>query len=48
MKISVVIPCYGSEKTIESVVEEIIRTCDPRGEPYWRRWAMFMWLCWAG
>lgn len=34
MKISVVIPCYGSEKTIEGVVEEITQTLSTREDEY--------------
>lgn len=34
MKISVVIPCYGSERTIEPVVEEIERTIRQRETEY--------------
>ena len=32
MKLSFVIPCYGSEKTIEAVVDEIVRTVAERPE----------------
>lgn len=32
MKISVVIPCYGSEKTIRSVVDEVVKTLLQRKE----------------
>ncbi len=34
MKISVIIPCYGSEKTIKSVVDEVITTLQTRDNEY--------------
>lgn len=34
MKISVVIPCYGSEATIEGVVQEVIETIEQRDDLY--------------
>ena len=34
MKISIVIPCYGSESTIEDVVKEIIETLEKRNNSY--------------
>lgn len=34
MKISIVIPCYGSEKTIESVVQEVVDTIRTREYDY--------------
>lgn len=34
MKLSVVIPCYGSEKTIEGVVEEVVSTIETRDVDY--------------
>ena len=34
MKISVVIPCYGSETTIEGVVDEVVTTLEKRDNSY--------------
>lgn len=34
MKISIVIPCYGSEMTIESVVKEVVETITKREDSY--------------
>ena len=34
MKISFVVPCYGSEKTIAGVVDEIMKTASAGGYDY--------------